>query len=56
MYCPECNKEIDDKIIMSYVATINGRKSRRILTPEDAKRMVAIREEKRRKRKEGILE
>lgn len=39
MICPHCNTEIDDKILSAHLGGKGGRKSRRILTTEEAKRI-----------------
>ena len=50
MICPHCGKKIDPKMIARHFASIGGRKSKRALTSEEAKRMVAIREKNRKDR------
>lgn len=50
MICPHCGKEIDHKMIARHFASIGGRKSKRKLTSEEAKRMVAIREKNRKEK------
>jgi len=37
MKCPHCSKDISEKIIMQEAARIQGRKSRRKLTSEQAR-------------------
>ena len=37
--CPHCGKLIEKGIISKYFAMLGGLKSRRKLTPEDAKKM-----------------
>lgn len=39
MKCPHCSKDIKESLIIDEAARINGRKSKRILTPEDATKM-----------------
>ena len=51
MICPHCNTDISDKLIGKHLASKGGKKSRRKLTPEDAKKMVAARELKRKENK-----
>jgi hypothetical protein len=53
MICPHCGKKIDPKMIARHFASIGGRKSKRALTSEEAKRMVAIREIHRKDRLAG---
>lgn len=43
MKCPHCKKEINNKKILSESARINGAKSKRNLTSEEASRMSKIR-------------
>jgi predicted transcriptional regulator len=47
MKCPKCGKKISDKAIAKHLASKGGSKSRRVLTPEQARGMVAVREAKR---------
>jgi Spy/CpxP family protein refolding chaperone len=47
MKCPKCGKKISDKAIAKHLASKGGSKSRRVLTPEQAREMVATREAKR---------
>jgi hypothetical protein len=47
MKCPRCGKKISDKAIAKHLASKGGSKSRRVLTPEQARGMVAAREAKR---------
>ncbi len=47
MKCPKCGSKISDKAIAKHLASKGGSKSRRILTPEQARAMVAAREAKR---------
>jgi hypothetical protein len=47
MKCPHCSKHIDDALLKKAVASINGKKSSRTLTPEQAAAMTAARERKR---------
>jgi predicted transcriptional regulator len=47
MKCPKCGKKISDKEIAKHLASKGGSKSRRVLTPEQARGMVAAREAKR---------
>ena len=53
MICPNCKTEIPDTLIKQHSARLAGRKSRRILTPEQARKMqkkgVENREKKRAK-------
>lgn len=39
MICPHCNADIPDALVTHHAAKINGRKSRRTLTPEAARAM-----------------
>ena len=41
MKCPYCKKHIDEELLKKAIASINGKKSKRTLTPEQAKAMVA---------------
>jgi hypothetical protein len=47
MKCPQCGTKISDKAIAKHLASKGGSKSRRVLTPEQAREMVASREAKR---------
>ena len=47
MKCPHCGKEIPDKEIARHLAKKGGKKSRRVLTTEQAKAMNRKREEKK---------
>lgn len=47
MKCPHCGKEISDIDIARHLAKKGGKKSRRVLTTEQAQEMVSKREEKR---------
>jgi len=51
MNCPHCKKKISDKEISHYLASKGGRKSRRTLTPDQARAMVAARENKKKAEK-----
>jgi hypothetical protein len=44
MKCPHCGKNISDKLIAKHLASKGGSKSRRVLTSEQARDMVATRE------------
>jgi hypothetical protein len=37
MKCPHCSKDISEKLVLQEAARIQGRKSRRTLTPEQAR-------------------
>jgi Spy/CpxP family protein refolding chaperone len=50
MKCPYCGKQIDISKQMAKWGAKGGSKSRRILTPEQARKMVKAREAKRRQR------
>jgi len=50
MKCPKCGSRISDKVIAKHLASKGGSKSHRILTPEQARQMVAAREAKRKAR------
>jgi len=39
MQCPKCNADLPDELIVSEAGKINGRKSRRLLKSEEARRM-----------------
>jgi len=39
MKCPHCSKDIAESIIMQEASRINGRKSKRVLTKEEATNM-----------------
>ena len=43
MKCPKCKTEIPDKEIRAYIGSINGKKSRRTITPEQQAKMQAWR-------------
>ena len=45
--CPHCGKVIEDAIVKTHVARLNGRKSRRKLSPEQARKMLEARKKKR---------
>jgi hypothetical protein len=47
MNCPHCQKPIPDKTIAKHLASKGGSKSRRKLTPAQARAMVRSREEKK---------
>jgi hypothetical protein len=47
MKCPKCGAKISDKAIAKHLASKGGSKSRRVLTPEQARKMVEAREAKR---------
>ncbi len=47
MKCPKCGTKISDKVIAKHLASKGGSKSRRVLTPEQARKMVEAREAKR---------
>lgn len=47
MKCPKCGTKISDKAIAKHLASKGGSKSRRILTPKQARKMVEAREAKR---------
>lgn len=48
MKCPHCSKDIAEKLIVQEAARIQGRKGKRVLTPEQATAMAD-----KRWRKEG---
>lgn len=50
MKCPHCQQEITDDLIAHYLASKGGKKSKRVLTPEQAKAMVEAREKKKREK------
>ena len=50
MKCPHCGKNISDKSIAQHLAAKGGSKSRRVLTPEQARKMVLAREIKRKEK------
>jgi len=52
MKCPYCSHEITDKLIAHYLASKGGKKSKRVLTPEQARKMVEAREKKKRFQKQ----
>jgi len=43
MKCPHCDGRISDKVIARYLASKGGKKSKRVLTTEQAQKMVAMR-------------
>lgn len=47
MKCPKCQTEIPDKAIAKHLASKGGSKSKRKLTAQQARAMVAARERKR---------
>lgn len=46
MKCPHCNKDIEDALLARHLASKGGKKSKRTLTPEQARNMVLKRIEK----------
>lgn len=52
MKCPHCGEKISDKVIAKHLASKGGSKSRRVLTPEQARKMVEAREAKRKQKGE----
>lgn len=54
MKCPKCGAKINIKKLMKEWGSRGGKKSRRVLSPEDAKKMVEARENKKRKENAGI--
>ncbi len=50
MKCPYCGKEISSQEIGKHLGSIGGKKSKRVLTPEQARKMVEAREKKRKER------
>ena len=53
MKCPHCGEKISDKVIAKHLASKGGSKSRRVLTPEQARKMVEAREAKRKEKGES---
>lgn len=53
MNCPKCGNTISDKEIAKHLASKGGKKSRRSLSPEDARKMVEAREKKRKESENG---
>lgn len=53
MKCPHCGKDISEKLIARHFASKGGKVSRRTLTPEQARDMVKVREDKKAKKKEN---
>lgn len=49
MKCPKCQANIPDKAIAKHLASKGGSKSKRTLTPAQAKSMVAARERRKSK-------
>ncbi len=49
MKCPHCSKDIPDKLVTQEAARIQGRKSKRTLTPEQAREMVSKRKDRQEK-------
>ena len=47
MICPHCAAELPDEELARYLAAKGGRKSKRALTAEQARAMVAAREAKK---------
>ena len=50
MKCPCCHIRIPNELILKYVASLNGKKSKRTLTPEQAKAMVEAGKRKKNER------
>lgn len=50
MKCPKCGSDISDKAIAKHLASKGGSKSRRTLSPKQARAMVAAREAKRKEK------
>lgn len=50
MKCPHCGGEITQQDIAKAIGSEGGKKSKRTLTPEQAKAMVESREKKRREK------
>lgn len=48
MKCPHCGKEISQHDIAKAIGSEGGKKSKRTLTPEQARAMVEARERKKR--------
>lgn len=51
MKCPHCGKDIPDKLVVETAASINGRRSRRALAPEEARRLAELSHQARRDKK-----
>jgi hypothetical protein len=49
MKCPHCGKDIKEELIMSEAARISGRRSKRTLSPEQARNMALKMHEKHHK-------
>jgi hypothetical protein len=47
MKCPYCDRDIPDEVIAHHLASKGGKKSKRVLTSEQAKKMVDAREQKK---------
>jgi hypothetical protein len=50
MKCPHCGKEISQHDVAKAIGKEGGKKSKRTLTPEQAKAMVEAREKKKREK------
>lgn len=50
MKCPYCNQEIKQALLAAALGMVGGRKSKRVLTTEQARNMVKMREIKREKK------
>lgn len=50
MKCPHCGKEISQRDVAKVIGKEGGKKSKRTLTPEQAKAMVEAREKKKREK------
>lgn len=44
--CPFCGKIIDDSFLKKYTASLSGKRSKRKLTPKQAKKMLLSRKKK----------
>ena len=56
MNCPTCNANIPDHLVTQHAARLSGRKSRRTLTPEQARAMQEASAEARRKKREKNMQ
>jgi len=54
MKCPHCSKDIPEKLIIQEAARISGRKSKRQLTTDQAKKMADSRWNKKEEEKDDL--
>lgn len=54
MKCPHCDKDIKEELIVSEAARIQGRRSKRKLSTEDARDMALKMHKLQKEKKEGV--